>query len=547
MKPFQLNPKEENFVTKNQLANTLISPNNELEDDAQFTNPSGRKFYVPRYRLAAQSAGGVRAFDPELSRDGLLTFPFLSQAPPSLAGRSDDATPVTAGTSVTIEFRREGETKPQKEPLKFSPQKDNVWNATYKARDDATHQALRTVLTQAEPAAQLIVERRVDVAALLTGEFVSKWWDNENVRDKLKSRLSLIEFGSAAMYNSEGLPLVIGSGDCYFVVECVYREEIPCPRLPGLVPGVLTWSNKAYTYYQDSRHPGRVYYLPDGFTLESPPDSAPDASFLRFKTPDGTFENMSATFRFYARPRVEPSRIEAARAEYRKLIGKDPEMLSVQSAKEVALKSKLFLYLPIADGTASKSQELADQEVNLADHIRGEVNLSFAAFQAVWNAIFAESPEQRIFAGWVDLDLQDGSYKDRVEFQLRLPKASMEKYFGEIYQIQETSDSLYKTLTFEAPRVLFEAPADDPVLALQIAFEDGASVELKAPPESKKTLTVKQKVASVVLGEAAPDLYSYTLTVIRPSGRRCAKKKTDKSASIWVTKADIDEKKTEPC
>lgn len=404
------------------------------------------------------------------------------------------------------------------------------------------------------PAAALIIRRRIKLAARLTRDFVTAWWDNPEhpeVRKKLLERFGTMTFPTAQLYYNMVDRTYPSTKDEFMILECVYRDRIPCPRIPGVVPRPLDWKGKTYRYYQDDLEPRKVYFFPDGFRLASSP-AGPDASFLKFESEDGTIGAMSVTFLFYAVPEDTETkpRLEAARADLTKAIGQTPEMLSVQNAKGVA--TSLSLYVPNAEGRDSTIEKIPKAEVDLAKDIRGQITLTFKAFKAVWDAIFSKIEQQQIFTGWIDVKLEDGTIKEQVPVKLRLDRLAEQDYYK---LLRPTTFTYKRKIAVNAKRAIFAAQAGGPdtVEAVEVRFADDENAAVDFDPSDfqdhqksfvKKEVTVQRTVSSVLLGTTEPDgynTYKYKVNVIRSRGPAKTKEMTSDATSLWILPEDLND------
>jgi len=546
MKPHELTPIAA-FVKNADLTDALKTPGTSLEDNTLLTDAQGRQYFLPGYELAAQAASGVRAFDIALSPEGLLTIPLKTVPPVELAGSVRGADPFTSRTSVQLFCDYEGSTR--KWPLDLK-EKGGIWYATLQTSDESNLQALRVVLHQQVPAAALIVRRQAKLAARLTREFVTAWWDNSEVQKQLLARFGTMTFPSAEMYYKMVERTYPSTKDEYLIFECVYQNRLQCPRIPGVTQVPLTYSGVTYNYYHDDLERRRVYFLPDEFRLASSA-AGPEASFLKFESEDGTIGGMNVTFEFCAEPMFnaaptgEKTRLEAARAELTTKLKQTPEMLSVQNAKGVA--TALFLYIPSAEGRESTREKIPKADINLGKEIKGQITLTFKAFKTVWDAIFSKRNEQQIFTGEIEVKLEDGTYLEKVPVKLRLERLEEQNYYK---LLRPTAFSYKREIAVKASRAIFE---NGTVEALEVSFDDDENAkvdfdasDLQGPKKTylEKNVTVQRTVSSVLLGTTEPDGYnSYKskVKVVPSSGPAKTKVMTSDGTILRIRPADINE------
>ncbi len=548
MQPSHIEPKGE-FLGRAQLTNILIAPDSALEDTTLFTDGQGKPSFLPRYRLATQGEGGQTSFASSLTNEGKLTLFLQSYSPSEFASRNQGATPLANGTGASLEYDEGGQ--PKVLPLRISEGRDGI-RETSVTLDPVSLTVLRPILFDTVPRATLVIKRQIEVAVQMTSGFIKTWWQAPSVRNKLLSRLPLIEFDDPDSFEQMVTRAYPDFTSQFIVLVCTYDDRIPVPTLPGYLLKRITWNGRIDNYYQDNQQIQRVHYLPDGFKLALGPSGTATASLLQFKTPDGSIEQMNATFRFYAEPVVELPRIEDARKQLQVQIGQSPEMLSVQDAR--GLSTQLTLTIPTANGKASKPQLMTQARVSLTEGIVCELNLNFDEFRALWDAIFSKAPEQPILAGWIDVTLEDGNKRDRIDVKLRLPPGEKEEqdYFYKIYD--SSSFNIYsRQVTIRTFKPVFDDSGNaDPILLVGLDFGGSATVEFTCDEakESSKTLMEKQvklqrAVSDIILKREDPAEFAYRLKVSRFSGDRCSSQKT-KTLPISVFKPQI-EGCTQPC
>src|SRR5271165_42048 len=529
---------------KNELGAALITPSVALAPDVLLTTAAGAKWYLPVYRSAAQSAGGGEAFAPSVTDDGTLTFFLESVPPPEIARDAGGANAYLTGTAFSLVLNASGGGG-TRFALKDSREGGSIWRLSVKLAGNDAKQ-VRAALFDVNPNVAIEVTQTVELAAQQTQAFVQANWANAAIQKGLLDLFGGIPYDSPSTYykmaaSPEGDP---DFPNQYLVLNCVYKAQIPAPPLPGYLQWQVNWQNRAYNYYQDNQDRTRVFYLPDGFEFAKGPAGAPTVSLLQFTLPEGpvTVERTRATFRVYGRPVVDFSRIQNAAQSLKDKVGGVPQMVSLQDAHNV--KSTFTQSLPNALATGSDPAAQPNASIDLSAGLRNELNLSFAQFRAVWAAIFSQAPENPLFRGWVCVELSDGRYQERINFNGRLPKKQETPFFDDILDTsgQNTYPAKFKVRTF--PKAFTGDPA---VLEIDLTFTGNKTVAL-SKEQQQSEVEVERSIRDIVIGQQSPDEYPYRLRVVRDDGSMNCCDGTAKSdtPTIWITLDQIA-KCTGPC
>jgi hypothetical protein len=544
MKPNSIIPKDA-FLPRNGLGQALITPDPELSHTAILTNVNNLKFYLPLYQNANQTSGGQETFAPTLTNDGTLTFYLNSVVPPELVGQTQKAAPYTSGISLTLMYNQDGQTR--NIPLNLKDEGNNIWKASA-TLNSTQRQEVTTILFNTIPNAIIQVTQTVTLAGQLTEQFVNTNWSVPAIHEKLLSRFAGgIKFPNAEVYYRRATEAYSEFSQQYMKLECSYVSQIGAPSLPGYIKLPVTWKDRVYNYYQDNQKLNRVFFVPDSFKLSTESHGKPSVSLLQFKTEDGTIDNMVATFRFFAEPIAEYTRLENAKEQLAQHIGQELEMVSFQGVKGVS--TELTLYLPNVEGTASIPKVQSNADIDLKQGLRNELNLSLKAFQALWEAIFSVAPEQPLFTGWVEIRIEDQKYQERINFDGRLEARQQTNYFDLI--LDEGTDTTYsKTLTVVTFPKLFE-DSNNRIDEISVDFGQETVRFTRPSKEEKEKLmeakvTVKRSVRDIILGNGDLGVYPYTLQVVNANGRKCYPSKTT-SDTIYITEEEIKKCTAENC
>lgn len=518
------------FRNQNELGNILISTDITLSDTSILTNLQGNNYYLPQYKNATQNAGGQEIFAPSLTKDGKLTFYLEASAPSNIA---ESASPYTPDATISLIYNANS----SKIPLTLKDRGNNIWQASV-TLNSSQQKAIRTILLDTVPSANIQIERQVTLAEQLTEDFIKNNWSNSKIKKTLLELFGgAIPISSADQYIRTAHAAYPNLLKQYMVINVTYTNQIEAPPLPGYIQWAVTYNNQIYNYYQDNQELNRVFYLPDSFQLGGEPSDRPHISLLQFKTPDGSIENLSATFRFFAKANIEFDRIEDAKKQLTTKIGQTPEMVSLQGADNIS--TKFMLNIPNANGTASNLTLQDKAQIDLEKGLRNELNLSFKSFRALWAAIFSTAPEQTIFTGWVDVLISGGKYTNRINFNGLMDNSKMQNYWDEIID-RGANIKFSQDLTIKTFAPVFDAPKDRPeeqVVALSLNF--GNESANLSPNQLETKVNVQRSVEDIVFSNADPGIYSYTLKVVRLSGRKCCSKTTD-AETIYIIPNDID-------
>lgn len=500
---------------KSELGSALINLTTSFSAEALMSNAAGERWFLPVYRSAAQAAGGTQVFTPSAAEDGTLTFYLESVAPPPIAGQAGSAHAVLMGTSFCLVLNASG--AGSRIPLNAAGEGGNIWRLRTKLGGNELKMA-RAALFDANPNVAIEVTQTATIAVPLTQAFVESNWPDAIIRKGLLDTFAGIPFDSASTFYMMAQQADADYANQYMVLNCIYRAQVPAPPLPGYIRWQINWANRAYNYYQDNQERNRVFYLPDKFELAKGPAGAPAVSLLQFTLPAGpvSVERTQATFRVYGRPVVDFDRIQNAKVALQPKIGGSPQMVSLQDAHHA--NTKFTQYLPNMQATSSDPAVQTDASIDLSAGLRNELKLNFKQFRALWAAIFSAALENPLFRGWVDIELSDGKYKDRIDFNGRLPVEQETPFFDDI--LDTSLDSTYPAqFTVHTFKNVFEG--DPKVLEIEVAFPGAETLTLTAE-SMKAQVKVERSIRDIVLGKQSPDEYPYKLRVVQEDGvMRC--------------------------
>jgi hypothetical protein len=526
-------------VRRNELAGALINPDTGLSSAVLMEDAAGAKFFLPVYRSATQTTGGRQTFAPSLEDDGTLTFYLEAGAPPAIAAQVGAARPYVQGISFWLVLNPNGAAT--RIPL-AAVEKDNnnIWRLSAKLAGGARKAASDALFDQS-PNVAIEILQSLKVGAPLTQQFVKDNWSDPAILKGLFATFAGIGFDEASSFYTMALKADRDYPNEYMRLDCTYSERISAPPLPGYIQWQVNWGDRAFNYYQDNQERNRVFYLPDKFHLAKGPTNAPTVSLLQFTLPAGesSVEKTRATFRVYGEPVVQFARIEDAKRVLATKIGLVPTMVSIQDAHRVG---KTFTQsLPNAAGTGSNPSLQNSATVDFVAGVRNELDLNFQQFLAVWAAIFSTAAENPIFRGWIDVQLLDGKYTDRIDFDGRIPKEQEKVYFDDI--LDTSREIIYSTsLMVSTLNQIFKAqPADKQVVALELTFGSKVIALSESPTKDsvvKGSVVIERSIRDIVLGGQTAAAYDYSMRVVRANGTMtcCAGKA---GPSLWVMETQI--------
>ena len=512
---------------RKEIGNALINTTRDLSNTALMTNKDGANGYLPVYRSGIQTSGGSQAFAPSLDADGTLTI-FLEAVPsPEIASQVGAGRPNNANTSFSLVFN---ETR-SRVPLTASIQ-GALLRVVAKLTDNDLKTA-RAALFDLSPNVAVEVTQTAEIAAPLSRDFVLNNWANNSIRQGLIDTFQ-VSFDDPSTFYDLATQMDPEYASEFIVLNCTYRDNVPAPALPGYIQWQVDWNGRAYNYYQDNQDRGRVFYCPESFEFAKGPTGAPAVSLLQFSLPEGqtTVDKTQATFRIYGKPVVQFQRIENAKRSLTAKIGTTPEMVSLQDARNV--KASFTQVLPNATGTSSNPKVQPNPTIDLSVGVRNELNLNFDQFRALWAAIFSQAPENPLFRGWVDVELSEGRYKERIDFSGRLPKQQEAAFFDDI--LDTSAEITYSVpLNVKTFPKVFQEPSDKQVQELEVNFGTGAVAALTSE-KLVNSITVQRSIRDIVLGNQNPNELAYRLQVIRRDGTiTCCPGKVDsKEATLWI-------------
>jgi hypothetical protein len=531
---------QQSHARKDQLEGALINADPSLSSEALLATADGKKSFLPLFRPATQATGGAVAFQPRLEADGALTFYLEAVAPPGLAALVADARPRTENTSFALVLNASGASIPLTATRENG---DNIWRISDKLAGDAL-KMVRDALFDQSPNVSIEILRSLRLAAPLSEQFVTENWSDSRVRAGLLKQFGEIpSFDSPSLFYSFITESVPGYASGYIVFNCTYTDRITAPPLPGYVLRTVG----EYDYYQDNQDRSRFFYLPDKFELAKEPTDLPSISLLEFIPAEGQdavkVEKTRARFRFYGKPVVKNDRIERARRALGTQFGCAAQMISLQDAHNVA--TKFTQSLPNAEGIGANPRVQPNADINLSTGMRNELLLEFPQYQALWDAIFSTNKDNPLFRGWVDVDLLNGKYSKRIDFDGRLPKEQAKTYFYELTGIAQ-SITYSTAFTVNAYSQVFDPkPLNRQVLELELTFVPQTVVRLSKtkPTEPFQTASfeLRRSIRDIVLGNQGTGRYPYRLRVIRADESITCCDRVTEDTNFYLRSQDVDD------
>ncbi len=513
-------------VLKSELGSILIAVGGDLSAASPLVDAAGAPWYLPGYRSVAQTAGGTQTFSTSVQDDGTITF-YLEGMPTQ--GASGGAKPCEATTSFAMLLDASGTGKAF--PLQATPQGSIQKLTTKLAGVDL--KAAREALFDANPNVAIQVTQSLSLAAQQTPDFIEKHWADADIQQGLLDLFGGIPATSAARFSSRSAQADSDFPNQFLVMGAVFASQVAAPALPGYLQYQVNWKDRAYNYYQDNQDRTRFFFLPERFEFAKGPEGAPTVSLLQFSVPvdNPSVDATRATFRLYGKPVVDFDRIQNAAQALGAKTGTTAQMVSLHDAHDV--KTTFTQVLPNTPATDSSPAVQPNASIDLVAGLRNELNLNFAQFRRLWAAIFSSAPENPLFRGWIDVELSGGKFKERIDFDGRLPAAQEESFFDGILDTSDTGTFPARFTVKTFAKAFGGTPA---VLEVGLTFLGAKSLTLTAD-KLESTTILERSVRDIVIGNQIPDSYPYKLQVVRDDGSiSCGDGiATSDTPNLWIT------------
>ncbi|HEY6351078.1 MAG TPA: hypothetical protein VI636_16870 [Candidatus Angelobacter sp.] len=404
-----------------------ISPVPDPTDEVLFEDPvqAGKKYYLPRYKVAAQGQKYQISFKQDDAGWSFMVN-LTKFAAPSIATAAKTAQEIDHHVAVLVRFSQMiGNQAGAQEELSFQevtlkndvltaalhldslPQRDLLYQAL-QDRSFGTALVVRRAVTVAvpipQPPAPLAIFRRPGTPPPPSPTpAVPQYRQAERVIDETVDPRPFVFSPSLHKYIFAGVTPE-SSGENLGLTRCE----------------VAGTDGRTYTYYQDGAKPYVFYYLPDSFKLPRRQDGAHEplvsASFGQAAAAD----ELKATFSFIAVPYVDPNRLATAGPQLKNSISELPKGVDgPQFEPLLAAPGKIHFSLSYPGCDTSKGPyELRDKaSVDLRSGIHDSLQLSLAQFQSLYDALF--SPSSVLLTGKVDVDL-GADAGEEIPFSARL-------------------------------------------------------------------------------------------------------------------------------
>lgn len=522
-------------VRHSEMGAALVLSEPDLTAPQVLCGADGATCYLPAYRAAAQHAGGQEAFATRLDPDGTLTI-FLSLArPEALRADRSGAHPRLQDTAFGLCFAQ-GQ---QGLPLQAAFEGDSVRLWVRLAGEDLVQ--VRSALFDTDPNVWVQVRHKVRLACPQTRAFVERNWHDDGIRAGLLGLFGGIPFASASSYFQMASAADPDFANQYLLLDGEYLSTAAVLPLPGYIQWQIECQGRVHNYYQDNRERSRIFYLPDRFELAAGPEGAPSLSLLQFSLPPdgGPVGDAQAVFRIFGNPVVDPLRIAAASKALSERIGTAVQMASLEDGNGV--RKRFIQYLPNvqASNAAGIPSEQAHASIDLARGLRNELDLNFTQFRALWACIFSQAPEKTLFRGWVDVELADGRFTERIEFVGRLPQHRQASFFDDILDTSSTN-TYPLVLSIHAMDRVFAQPSG--ILEVGLKFSNKTTV-LLSPGQTTAEVSMERSIRDIVLGNQVPERYAYHMRVVREDGNILHGEFSEDSdnPSLWITPKMVDD------
>ncbi|QZT37172.1 hypothetical protein K5X82_18400 [Halosquirtibacter xylanolyticus] len=530
---------------RSELGDALINPDPSLTNEVVFQSANGGLSYLPSFENASEAVDSTTAFEPSLSEDGELTMYVKPIPPVSIKNKVRNATMADHSSfSLVLDTSGNG--------TRIPLTKTDI-NGYHKLTATLTGNNLKDAkdsLHNTNPNVAIEITQKQDIAVFQTNDFITKNWSNKEIKDGLFASMGGLSMDSPdAFYN------IASSADSdypnqFLVMDITYVSQISAPSLPGFVRWQVSHDGRAYNYYQDNRDLRRVFFIPDYFVFAKGPKGQPTVAILQFLVPEGakSVEQVNVTFRFYGSPYVDMVRIVKASQSLKDELGFLPTMVSIENAN--GSEKTFTLFLPNEEDTSSKNLPQPKATIHFTEDnkknggLRDEVHLNFKQFTGVWAAIHSTAPENPLFRGWVDLTLSQGKFKEKINFNAKVPADQQAALFDSILDqnSQRAYDTQLSVNTVPAlfnQKTKFDNGGEHQVYQIELSFYKSSitsqNIELDKA-NLKGTVTIEQPIRDIVLGLQTPNEYTYTLRVICDDGTMyTSDRKIKTGETIWIT------------
>ena len=349
----------------------LIAPNDAPSDSTLFESPGdpSSKHYLSKYAIATVGSGGAQSYSVSFSAnaDGfVLTVQLADVTDATIAGSNAPIDPTTTRYLLTANLRGLAASW----DFGSATTAGSTLTLSLTVTDPATRDSIYRAMTDPAAQAQLIVRRSFAVAvpdAASSGDAQPLYRENLTAID------SSIPFTFDPVLDKNVFTSLgsVGSGQSNWIVT-----QVPYAR-----------DNRSYPYYQDSRIPTQIYYLPDTFQI-SRQQSSPHAPNITIAANGNDPSSITFTLSLLAVPIWNPDRIASAAQWWKTYLhATTPPVMQLFEASSTALQ----LTLPSSDGSGNPA--LAQQTsaiVDIAGGINCSVTLSLAQLQQLYAALFDE-------------------------------------------------------------------------------------------------------------------------------------------------------------
>jgi hypothetical protein len=373
----------------------LVSPDAAPTDATVFEEPADatQKHYLPKYVLATVGSGGASSYNVSFAAnsDGFVLTVQLSDVTDPAIVSSDVRIDAAARYLLTANLGGQNASW----DFSVGTSGDAGLTLSLTVTDPGSRDSIYRAMTDPSAHAQLIVRRSLQLAVPSATQPDPS---QTLYRESLTAIDSPIAFTFDPVLDQSIFALlgsVSGGQSTWTVTQVPYAAD-----------------NRSFPYYQDSRQPNLVYYLPDTFQI-SRQQAVPHAPNITIASSGSDPNTLSFTLSFLAIPIWDPKRIADATTWWQQYLhATSPPTMQLFEASNTGLQ----LTLPSADGTGSPA--LATQSsaiIDMAAGISGAVTLTLAQLQQVYAALFDQVSQ--LLSGVVNVTV--GSDIESVHFSWR--------------------------------------------------------------------------------------------------------------------------------
>jgi hypothetical protein len=438
-----------------------IASSTEVSDTSVFEDPhdASKKYFVMGYRLGEESTTRGQQFAVHMTaKDSAweLSLQLDTRAPEAIVQANPGAQPIKQDVALLLQYRQRVNGQPSaiaETAFTAVAATDSGLRGTLSIPSLAKRDEIYHALTDPELNCVVIVRRVIQIAVPAPPVATAPPPPKPTPAPRAPGGVRVSPMRAAAVRPAVWRGAVLATGvtttataqpaappTLYRTISRALDLNVPFTFDPALnrsifegigaaVPGAsqgllrkqIAWKGQPYVFYQDDGARNLFYYLPDTFKIARRP-SAPHEPILsvRFESPDGAKERVSASCTYCAVPVVNRERLAAALPSLEALVPADVLAAGGGIELEPLLPdpSSIVVKLAYPGSTTAEGPFAARPQatVDLRAGIVDALTLTLDQFRAAYEALF--STGQLLFSGVVAFDM--GGVGEQIPFQLRM-------------------------------------------------------------------------------------------------------------------------------